>query len=109
MRKSAVERLAGTHWFPVEGDSDGMEVEVRSSALWTVQMLRGKEGIREVCNDNFVGFKNYYNGDGKEVPNTLDERVLVFSSVMAVQNAVAAGIGQLQAEVLQGEDDGASG
>ena len=61
--------------------------------------------IRKVCRVLFTDFKNYFTDYDREtqVENTLDERVYLYTRLLAVRESIALAVREAQEKAAQGE------
>ena len=111
MKRSKVQALSEPDWVPVS-DLDDLEVQVLPAAggdLASVFLSADTSPAlrRSIVQSAIVGFRNYVDDDGKDLPNTLKHRNEL-CALAAVQIAVMAHLHQRQGDAFKGEDSAAS-
>ncbi len=112
MKRGDRNKLFEPRWERLFDQSD-LEVQLVPGTMpdMTSGRLLGVTSVqldRQVCTDAFTDFKNYTEDDGTPVKNTLEARLELFGTPV-VKRAIINALETLNAELIVGEGNGASG
>ncbi len=112
MKREAIQALNQTKWVKLF-EADPLEVALKPSQARLLQHLflgtraAEKKAIKQICQLAFTDFRGYFNGDGSEIPNSLQARVELFTT-MEIGRRIQEELIECNELTAQGEEGAAS-